>query len=75
MLSKYEIAWHCTGPLSITGRVIEYRVQGSSPNDEVFIADFGSWQRSVWMVLRVKDTGGWTGRYATAEDAFASLSA
>jgi len=73
-LSMHVVAWLRTGLVSGQNeRVIEYRVQGQSPDDEAFIADFGSWQTRVWKILRVKNQDGWTGQYATANEAFALL--
>jgi hypothetical protein len=74
-LTKREIAWFLDG-LGGTGRVIEYRVQGPSPADEAFIANFGSCYHDRWKILRVKDgaNADWNGRYATADEAFAALS-
>ena len=54
-LTKREIAWFLDG-LGGTGRVIEYRVQGPSPADEAFIANFGSCYHDRWKILRVKKT-------------------
>ena len=72
-LSIHEIAWIRSGIQHRSGRVFEYRVEGQSPEDEAFIANFGSWQNASWKVLRVKDGAGWTGDYPTAQDAFRDL--
>jgi hypothetical protein len=74
-LTKREIAWVRNGPVWGTGRVIEYRIEGPSPDDEAFVANFGSWNHDNWKVLRVKDGAGgdWTGAYGSADEAFAAL--
>lgn len=73
--SIHEIAWTSDGPLFGSGRVIEYRVQATSPCDEAFVANFGSWQHDNWKILKVKDGRGadWMGGHGTAARAFASL--
>jgi len=76
-LSIHEMASARTGPLFGTGRVIEYRVEGPSADDEAFVANFGSWQHDNWKILRAKDGAGaeWTESYSSAEEAFAVLRA
>ena len=54
-------------------RVTKYVVQGPAPDDEYFVADFGSRNHPEWKLLRVKGYGQWTGSYASAEKAFAGL--
>jgi len=74
-LSIHEMASVRTGLLFGSGRVIEYRVEGSSPDDEAFVANFGSWQHDNWKILRVKDGAGaeWIGNYSSADEAFVVL--
>jgi hypothetical protein len=74
-LTRHEIAWVRNGLVWGTGRVIEYRIEGPSPDDEAFIANFGSRNHDSWKVLRVKDgaDGDWTGDYGSADEAFAVL--
>jgi hypothetical protein len=57
------------------GRVIEYKVEGRSPRDEAFIANFGSHDQDGWKILRVKDgdSAEWTGNYPSADKAFDAL--
>ena len=75
-ISKHEIAWVRDGAEWGTGRVIEYRIQFPLPEDEAFIANFGSLLHDRWMTLQVKDgvSGEWQGNYPTADEAFASIS-
>jgi hypothetical protein len=67
--------WVATYRGYATGRVIKYEVNGRAPGEKVLIADFGgpSWPR--WRVLQVKNgvSGGWTGKFGSAEAALASL--
>jgi hypothetical protein len=71
--SKHEIAW--AGASWDRGRVIEYKVDGSSPDEETFIANFGAHGQDKWRVLRVKGgiTGEWAGSFASAGEAMATL--
>ena len=74
-MSKHEIAWARTGAMYGAGRVIEYRVEGPSTDEEVFIANFGNHFLDDWKILRVRGgvSGEWDGSYACADEAFASL--
>ena len=70
--SIHEIAWMRTGTPFGSSRVIEYRVQGASPCNESFVANFGSWQKDNWKILRVKDglCAEWTESFSSAAEAF-----
>jgi hypothetical protein len=74
-LTKQPIAWVRDGAEWGTGRVIEYRIQGPSPDEEAFIANFGSHLHERWMTLQVKDgvSGEWQGNHTTADEAFTAV--
>jgi len=74
-LTKREIAWSWGGPVSGTGPVFQYKVEGMPPDEEAFIANFGGRNKASWRALRTKDVvpGKWTGDDATADDALAAL--
>jgi hypothetical protein len=68
--------WVATYAGFATGRVIKYDVAGQTPDEKYLIADFGgpNWPR--WRVLQVKNgiSGGWTGKFGSADAALAFLS-
>ena len=74
-LTKHEVARSWGGPVSGTGPVFEYKVDGMPPGEEAFIANFGGRNKASWRALRTKDgvPGEWTGDDATDDDALAAL--
>ena len=61
------------GPVIETGPVYRYNVAGLPPGEEI---DIASHDGHSWQILRAKNgdwSGGWTGSYASAEDALVTL--